>query len=242
MKKFFATLTLTLLLAAVVSVNAQEAEQKPEKRPEKPMPMKGGEMKGQMEGGMRCPMCGQIMPAGMMGQMMGGQPGMMGQKPMMDDKMRGSGMERERMRGQLQAEVIPSPQTLLAFSAELKMDDEQVKSLKQIALNVHKESIRKKADREIAEVELHALLEQEPVEIEQAQQKIRQVANIEAELKITHIQASIAAKKVLTADQRALLQKIATKEMRGEKASPPPKGEKVEKPKRPEAEHEAHHP
>jgi Spy/CpxP family protein refolding chaperone len=205
MKTLVATLaTIFLLVAFSGIVTAQEMEQTTEEQP-MPMPMMQGMMGGQggmqggmmqggmmggqggmMQGGMMCPMCGQMMKSGMMQGMMGG--GMMAQKHQM-----------------------PTLQMLLSLADELKLNEEQVKSIQKIGFNLQKEVIRKNADRSIAEVELNALLIEDKPNFEQAQQKIQQIATLEGELKIAQIKASIDAKKVLTDEQRAELKEMPKK-------------------------------
>jgi len=200
MKKFVAPLTTILLLVAFSGiVTAQEAEKETERQPMQ-MPMMqgmvgqqgrmmpgvmGGGMMGQMpmmQGGMMCPMCSQMMSHIPMMQMMG--HGIMGQMPMM--QMMAHSMMRINML---------NARTLLALADKLKLKQEQIKSLKNISLNSQKESIKKGADLAIARIELNALLDQEEIDLEGVQQKIGQIANLEAELRIAHIKASIEAKK-----------------------------------------------
>jgi hypothetical protein len=233
MKMFFATLAIALLLISFVSsLNAQEAEQEMEKESaagQMPMmqgmmgqmPMMQRMMSGQgqmMQGGMMgqgmmCPMCGQMMEGGMMGGM---------------------------MHGAMMGADMPNAQKLLALADDLKLKDEQIKSLKTLSLNSQKGAIRKNADLAIAKLELNSLLGQEEIDLAQVQQKVREVANLEAELKIAHIEASIEAKKVLTEEQRALLKDISTKKATAVEKPAAPTG-KAKKMMPQATEHEAHH-
>ena len=111
----------------------------------------------------------------------------------------------------------------------MNLEDEQVKSLKALSLNSQKGAIRKGADLSIARLELNALLGQEEIDFEQAQQKVKEVANLEAELQIAQIEASIQAKDVLTDEQLVLFKEITKKRaMAGQK----PAMQKSEKPMR----------
>lgn len=231
MKTFFvATLTITLLLAAFVSsINAQKIEQKTEKMPAQQMPMMGGMMSGQhgmmgqmpmMQGGMMCPMCGKMMgQMPMMGGMMSGQHGMMGQMSMMNMN-------------------VPNVQMLLASEDELNLKEEQIKSLKNISVNSQKESINKKADLAIARIELNALLDQQKIDLEPVKQKVREIADLEAELRIIHIKTSTEAKEVLTDEQSSLFKKMIKKRTKAEKK---PFTQKAEKPMHQATEQEKHH-
>ncbi len=234
MKTFFATLTIAILLAASVGIlNAQEAEQKTEEKPAQQMPMMGqmmggqGGMMGQMGSGMMCPMCGKMMQGGMMGGMMG--------KGMMQGGMMGGMMGKKTV-------DLPNAQTFLALTDELKLKGEQVKSLKSISLNSQKGAIRKGADLSIAKLELNALLGQEKIDLEPVQQKVKEVANLEAESQIAQIEASIKAKEVLTDEQHALFKNITKKKAKAAKKPATQKAKKDEdKPKQKATEHESHH-
>jgi len=204
-----------LLVAAVGGLNAQKIDQDTEAEPAaQQMPM----MQGMMGRGMM----GQ-MP--MMQGMMGGQGGMMGQ-----------GM----MRGGMMSMDIPNAQKLLALADDLKLKDEQIKSLKTLSLNSQKESISQGADLSIARLELNSLLGQEEINLAQVQQKVREVANLEAELRIAQIKASIEAKEVLTEEQHALLKEI-TKKKATAMTKPAAQTGKVKKMMPKATEHEEHH-
>jgi Spy/CpxP family protein refolding chaperone len=110
-----------------------------------------------------------------------------------------------------QKHKMPVPLMLLSLTDELKLDEEQVKSIQKIGFNLQKEVIRKNADRSIAEVELNELLSQDEINLEQAQQKIQQISTLEGELRIAQIKASINAKNVLSDEQRAELKEILKK-------------------------------
>ncbi|MBM3241100.1 hypothetical protein FJZ31_32860 [Candidatus Poribacteria bacterium] len=215
--------------------------------------MQGGMMSGQggmMQGGMMCPMCGQMMKSGMMQGMMGGQGGMQGGMmqggmmggqgsmmcPMCGQMMK-SGMMQGMMGGGMMAQKhqMPTPQMLLSLADELKLNEEQVKSIQKIGFALQKEVIQKNANRSIAEVELNELMSQDEINLEQAQRKIQQIASLEGEVKIAQIKASIDAKKVLTDEQRAGLKEMPKKKSAMQQPQKPamPMGSSTE--------HEMHH-
>lgn len=247
MKTRFATLTITLMLmAGLVAINAQETEQQTAEQPKQEMRMMGD--------GMQCPMCGQMMPEGRRHRakenhkwegrrdMMEHQSMMHGQKGGQGRMMERMGNEHDSMMKQMHSVNLPDAQTLLAKGEELSLTGEQVKSLKDISLSAQKESIKKHADLAIARVELHALLDQEDIDVERVQQKVRQAADLEAELKIAHLRAAISAKGVLTADQRTRFEEIAKKRVRPkERSGMMQKGKHPEKPMRRRTEHRRHH-
>jgi hypothetical protein len=175
-------------------------------------PMMQGTMGGQ----------GWTMPMmqGMMGQMpmmqgtMGGQGWMM---PMMQGTMGGQGWSMPMMQGMMGRGMMGwmyrmfTPQMLLFWTKELDLKEEQVKSIENIWVDLQKEAIQKNADRSIAEVELNALLSEDELNLEQAQQKIQQIATLEGDLRIAQIKAFYNMKEVLTDEQRAKLKEFMIK-------------------------------
>jgi Spy/CpxP family protein refolding chaperone len=218
MKMFVATLAAMFLLAAFSGiVTAQEIERETEAQPLQQMPMMQGMMgrgmmgeqagmmqqggvAGQMPmmGGMICPMCGRMMGGGMM------QGGMIGHMPMMHGMM-GRGM-MGWMHGMF------TPQMLLFWAGELNLEEEQIKSIQMVGFDLQKEIIQKNADRSIASVELNALLGQDEIDLQQAQQKIQQIATLGGKLRVAQIKAFINTKEVLTEEQRAKLKELMIKQ------------------------------
>ena len=111
--------------------------------------MMGG--KGMMSGGMMCPMCGKMM----------GEKGMMG-GGMMQGMMGGSGM----MAGMGMKGAKPH---LAGMVEALDLSEEQQAELKALHIAYRKDMIRKKADKEIAEIDLQELTDQDGVEIDEIQ-------------------------------------------------------------------------
>lgn len=237
MKAFLALLTTTLLLVGAFGIANAQVAQNPDpigatqQKPAQQMSMMKG-MMGQNEGGMKCPMCAQMMSEGMMGN----QDGMMSEMPMMGDMMKQMMGGQRGMMGKMHQANLPDAQALLAVSDELKLADNQIQSLKDIALRTQKESIKKQAELEVARLELNALLDREQIDTEQVRQKLNQAATLETDLKMAQIQNSVAAKAVLTAEQRALFKDVTKKGKMMMQS-----GEKAEKSTPEASEHEKHH-
>ncbi len=123
---------------------------------------------------------------------------------------------------------------------ELKFDEKQKDALKEIENAALKELIRKRADKQIAEIELRELLEKESVDLKAVEAKLKQIAAINAETQLIAIKSMESMKAKLTPEQRQMLKKLRPMEdrmkppmmrkgMRDEMKMPPPHaGEKGE--------------
>ena len=169
--------------------------------------------KGMMIGGMMCPMYERMMgEKGMMGGgMMPMMQGMMGGMDMMD-------ME-SNMAGMAQA---------------LNLSEEQHAKLKVLHIAHQKDMIRKKAEREIAGIDLQELVQKDDLDLDAIEAQIRAGANLEAEMKIASFKLLADSKSLLTAEQKAELKKLMKdkrspmmmdKMMGVKKAKPGPKDE-----------------
>ncbi len=150
------------------------------------MDMMGGQgMMGQgmMSGGMMCPMCGRMM--GEKGMMSGGMmQDMMGTKPHIE-----------------------------GMAAALDLSKEQQSELRDLHTAYKKDMIRKKADREIAEIDLQELIEQDDPDLDAVEEQLREIASLEAQTKYAWVKLLVDAKSLLTEKQKAEFKKL----MKGKK-------------------------
>jgi Spy/CpxP family protein refolding chaperone len=144
---------------------------------EQHMPRRPGE--GGPPGGMMTPGHGMMTPGG----------GMMGRGMDM-----GSPGER------------PLITVMLHHRAELGLSAEQVQRLETLRSDFAREAIRRDADIRIAELDLAGLLGQEPVDLVRVEAKVREAAQIRAELRLARLRTIEQGKAVLTAEQRTRLQ------------------------------------
>lgn len=84
----------------------------------------------------------------------------------------------------------------------LGLDEKQKETVKAIHLKTKKEMIRKKADIEVAQVELRELLGKDPVDLQAAEAKVKQIESLRTDMKMTHIRTREEVKKVLTPEQK----------------------------------------
>lgn len=143
------------------------------------------------------PGSGMMAPGGMGPGMMG--PGM--GRPQMPG-MRGMDGDRGR------AAKRPVITLMLHHRQQLGLGDEQVAKLRELRSVFEKEAIRARADLRIAEVDLDDLLDQDQVDLAQAESLVRRQEGVRSSLRLARIKAVEQAKAVLTAEQRQRLRRL----------------------------------
>jgi Spy/CpxP family protein refolding chaperone len=119
----------------------------------------------------------------------------------------------------------------------INLDNKQKEALKEIENSFTKELIRKRADEQIAEVELRELLDKDTVDMKAVETKLKQIATIKIETQFIFIKSIEKMKAKLTPEQREILKKIRSMDhrmgppmkkemMRDETQTPPPSTEK----------------
>ncbi len=86
----------------------------------------------------------------------------------------------------------------------LGLDEKQMGEVKAVHFKVMKETIKKRADMQVARVELREILDQDPVDVKAAEAKIRQIEGLSGDIKIMHIKAHEEVKSKLTPEQRKM--------------------------------------
>jgi len=84
----------------------------------------------------------------------------------------------------------------------LGLDEKQMGEVKAIHFKTMKEVVKKKADMQVARIELKEILSQDPVDLKAAEEKIRQIEAVRGDIKIMHIKAHEEVKSKLTPEQR----------------------------------------
>ena len=95
----------------------------------------------------------------------------------------------------------------------LELDAKQASAFRAIHLKMKKESIQKKAELEIAELELGELRNSDPVDMKAAEAKVRQIESLRSDLKILHLRAHEQVRGMLTPEQKIKLDSIMEKRM-----------------------------
>jgi Spy/CpxP family protein refolding chaperone len=104
----------------------------------------------------------------------------------------------------------------------LNLDKKQKEALREIENNFTKELIRKRADEQIAEIELREILEKNTVDLNAVETKLKQIATIKTESQLIFIKSFEKIKVKLTSEQLEMLKKIRPTDHR---MRPPMRGE-----------------
>lgn len=163
-------------------------------------------------GGSAHGMAGPMSPEGVTGS--GHMPGRMMDSGMMAGSgMMGSGMMAESMMGGGPPGERPLITLALRQRETLGLSEDQVKALEQTRSAFEREAIRRRADVEIAEREVADLLREPRVDLAKVEAKVRQIAGLQADLRLTRIKSIEKGKAVLTADQlKKLMSEAGTHE------------------------------
>ena len=93
--------------------------------------------------------------------------------------------------------------------SELGLSAEQEKALRALVERFGNEADQRTRDIDAAERELAALLKQEPVDFAQIEAKVRGVATVRADLRLSRIRTIAEGRAALTSEQRAKLDQLA---------------------------------
>lgn len=93
-------------------------------------------------------------------------------------------------------------QMMMDKFAALGLDEKQKETITAIHLRMKKDVIRKKADIDVAEVELRELLGKDAVDLKAAEAKVKQIESLRADMKMMHIRTHEEIKSNLTPEQK----------------------------------------
>jgi Spy/CpxP family protein refolding chaperone len=130
-------------------------------------------------------------------------PGMMGEDSEMEHGMMG-------MMGK-GSEMGPGMMGEHHISGKLKsigLDEKQKEAVKEIERKTMKETIKKKADLDIARLDLRDLLDKDPVNMKAVESKLKEIASLKADMQLSRIKAHEEIKSKLTPDQRKKLKEM----------------------------------
>jgi Spy/CpxP family protein refolding chaperone len=102
----------------------------------------------------------------------------------------------------------PSISMIIRNREKLDLTSEQVKNLERLRKDFEKQSIRKDADIRVARLDLHALLDAQPVDMTKVEAKVREIERLRADLRFGRIRAAQKAKEQLTVEQRQKLDEL----------------------------------
>src|SRR5574337_1898224 len=134
-----------------------------------------------------------------------GGPGMMGYR-MTPEMMRGMGIDPSfHRRGGHEWPLISQ---MLMWQDQLGLSADQERTLRGLRANFEKESIKRTAEIEVAELELDGLLEQDKVDLAKVEALAKKTAMLQAELRVARIKTLEAGKGVLTPEQTAKFERL----------------------------------
>jgi len=144
------------------------------------------------------------------GQMMGqaGQGGPMGH---MAGSMMGREMGpdmREGWGGCSRSHEGPLISIVLEHGQELGLSPEQEKKLRDLRTDFAKESIRRTAEIRVGEIELESLLEQGQWDLAKIEPKVKQIAGLQADIRLARLKTLEAGRMVLTPEQLEKVKQI----------------------------------
>jgi len=84
----------------------------------------------------------------------------------------------------------------------LGLDEKQAEAIKEIKSRVMKDTVRKRADFQVARIELKDILDKDPVDMNAAEAKLKQLSSMLTDIRLSHIKALEEVKAKLTPEQR----------------------------------------
>jgi Spy/CpxP family protein refolding chaperone len=135
--------------------------------------------------------------------------GCMGEKDggMKEDSMMG-GMRHQNMDMSGGSMMMGDDHPMWKHLMSLGLDDKQIDALKALRSNTMKEIIKKKAEKEIAGIELKDLLGKDPVDMKSVEAAVKKNEALKAEMFLALIKAHEGMKSILTPDQRQRLKEM----------------------------------
>ena len=120
------------------------------------------------------------------------------------------GIEITKPSGWMSPADRPLITIMLDHRTELELTPDQVTRLEGLRNDFARDAIRRGAEVRIAELDLGTLLEQDPPDMAKVEAKVREVAQLRADLRIARLRTIEQGKAVLTAEQKVRLQGMLT--------------------------------
>jgi Spy/CpxP family protein refolding chaperone len=130
-------------------------------------------------------------------------PGMMGESSEMEHGMMGMMGKGSDMGPGMMGE-----HRILGKLMSLGLDEKQKEAVKEIERKTMKEAIKKRADLDIARIDLRDLLDKDSIHMKDVESKLKQIASLETDIHLARIKANEEIKSKLTSDQRKKLKEI----------------------------------
>jgi Spy/CpxP family protein refolding chaperone len=129
------------------------------------------------------------------------------------------GMPMMRPMGHHGMGVMEAEHPMWRHLMDLGIDEKQREEIKEIKSRVTKDSIRKRADLDVARVELREVLDKDPVDINAAEAKLKKTGSLLTDIQLSHIKALEEVKAKLTPEQKKKFKEVLERNpMMGEKS------------------------
>jgi Spy/CpxP family protein refolding chaperone len=123
--------------------------------------------------------------------------------------MGGHGMGPGKMCGcGMDGQMMGAEHHMSKIMKGLNLDEQQKAFMGEIKSRMMKETIRRKADMHIAQIELKDLLSQDTVDMKAVEEKLKQLEGMKTEMQLSHIKAMEECKSKLTPEQRKKLREM----------------------------------
>jgi Spy/CpxP family protein refolding chaperone len=90
----------------------------------------------------------------------------------------------------------------------LGLDDKQKDALKALRSKTMKDMVKRRADKQIAAIELNDLLGKDPVDMKAVEASVKKNASLKADMFLAHLKAREEMKSILTPDQRKRMKEM----------------------------------
>jgi len=90
----------------------------------------------------------------------------------------------------------------------LGLDEKQMEAIKEIKSRVMKDTIRKRADLEVARIDLKDIIHKDQVDMNAAETMLKKIASLQTDIRLSHIKAMQEIKSKLTPEQRKKLKEM----------------------------------
>lgn len=97
----------------------------------------------------------------------------------------------------------PLAERLMHGAKDLNLSEKQVAALRSVITSTQKDSIRKGAELQIAQIELKEVGHQDNPDLNQVKSKLQAISSLEADLRFARFKADAEAMALLTEEQRA---------------------------------------
>jgi Spy/CpxP family protein refolding chaperone len=143
-------------------------------------------------------------------------------------------------RGMEMMEFMPEAEhPIWRYLMSIGLNEKQREAIKEIKSKIMKETIKKRADGQVAHIELKNLLDKDPVDMNAIEAKLKQIETIKTEMHLSLIRAREEVKSKLTPEQRKKFKEMLEMEpgmeppmmggaMHGGMRMPPPSCDKQE--------------